>query len=531
MRVYTPRTFNKALSPSFKQGILSQTGSFSHLEQLRLLAKAAHEHPWTFATVDAVSRSVLGAGWKFVTVERYKNSATTRQRRVLEDFFDYTERQWDNIKDFQSLSDKVGQTINSYRLFGHSAWEIIKNGGGKPVGFDVLSGITVPNVKEDGTFKSPAFLFYAWGTNTPVEYDAEELAYFYNPGITGNVMGESPYESLVNTTLPSDIFAAVSYRSLFENVNAPYNGIWEIDPAVSDDDMDMFMGLLEDRYSGAANYGRNPLVIRGGAKFNPVTSRNSEDAPYLAGRKFNREEFYGVTGVDGNKLGISEDANKANMRETRREFHENTLRPLFQKLQSDIYSQIIVRVLGIRGWELRFNEPDITNKLEQASIDMRYLQWGVESPNEVREQKGLEPREDGDYYLTPANMQRSDKMDEDTASNDTSPNLDNTDTTEEPASNDTTNPVNNPNPAVRPDRETDGGATKSAVVELKKWRKRHLEYLDGKKAFKEFESDYIEPRLVSAITDGLKSAGHDFSKARYVFDRAIDICERMKNGT
>jgi hypothetical protein len=496
----------------------------SEHERLKLLARTVHEHPWTYATIDAVARSALGAGWKYVPVERYKNDATNRQRKKLEDFFEYRERKWDNIKDFQSLPDKIGQTVAAYRLFGHLGWEIIRDARGVPIGFDVLSGILSPRVSDSGYFQNPAFTFYPWEASGHVTYKLDEVAYFYNSGVTGRISGESSYESLINTSLPSDIFAAVSYRSLFENVNAPYNGVWTVDPQVSDEDLEAFIGLLEERYSGAVNFGRNPLVIRGNAEFKPTISRNDEDAPYLDGRAFNREEFYGVTGVDGNKLGITSDANKSNIRETRREFHENVLRPLFRRLEDDIYNQVIVRILGIRGWKMQFNQPDITNALEQASIDMRYMQWGVYSPNEIREQRGEDKREDGDFYYVPLNMARSDREEEMQQDQQTRPNSDNNENSDDPMPNDTSGePVRVPR-----DDETGspGEASKAAIAELKKWRKKYLEFLDKKRTDGDFSCLVVEKEVEATVKSLLAEAGNDFNLVKNIFEGAVLVYGR-----
>jgi len=517
MKIYTPA--KKGMDIGIKKigsNLFSGSKDITHIDMLKLLAQAAHEHSWTFATVDAISRSVVGSGWSIVPVERYANDQSKRKRKAVEDFFEYRERSWDNIKDFQSLPDKLAQTVGSYRLFGHAAWEMVRDGNNDPIGFDVLSGIVIPQVDESGYFENPAFLFYPWGAGDPIEYQVDEIAYFYNSGITGKITGESPYSTLANTTIPSDLFAAVSYRSLFENVNAPYNGLWQIDPSVSDDDFDFFLALLEERYSGATNFGRNPLVIRGGADFKQVKSRNTEDAPYLDGRSFNREEFFGVTGVDGNKLGITSSANKANIRETRREFHENILRPLFRKLEDDIYYQVIVRMLDARGWKFQFKQPDITNAVEQASIDMRMLQWGIYSPNEIRKHRGEDPRTDGDYYYAPMNMVQMTDGEMVSPTGDKTEN-DNPGQTEPDET--------EPSEPERVPRDEDTSVSNMAISDLRLWRRLHLQYLDGKREKKEFKSDYIDQEVLQEVQRQLIDVGKDFQEVKGIFDRAIKAYE------
>lgn len=479
---------------------------------LRLLRDASRTHPWTFATVEAVARSVIGSGWQYIPVEGQESSATQKSLKQLVNFFEFRTRRWDNIKDFISLPDKMSQTIASYRLYGHAAWEIVRNANGLPIGFDVLSGVVIPLVDKNGYFKSPAFKLIPWDEkDDAIYYEVDEIVYFQNPGISGTIGGESMYEALSSTSLPADIYASVAYREIFKNSNAPYNGVWELDPSVSDEDFDAFAELLQSRYSGAGNFGRNPLVVRGTAKFNSYASRSKEDAPYLEGRAFNREEYYAVTGVDGNKLGISEEANKSNIRETRREFHENVLRPIFKKLEDSIYYQVNVRLFGAYGWRLQFNQPDITTALERTTMNMRDAQLGFYTINEIRERNGDKPREGGDFVYIPKNMAL---MYEDGTYFDPSNSNIGDDLPDDEAGDDTPNADD-----VRAPRDEENPDTMNALKELRLWRKYHLKALDGKKPMKDFITNSIPPSMSSAIKVDLSQAGENFDLVKMIFDR------------
>lgn len=539
MKLDSKKLIRPSVSKAIKDGAITYFAGTERREVTSLLAEAYHKHPWTFATVDVVSRSVIGAGWKFVPHPKKEGLAKDGDLERLNDFFDYSERRWDNIKDFQSLSNKLSHTVSSYRLLGHTAWEIIYSKSGNPLGFDVLSGVTLPNVEDDGRFKKDAFTYYAWGKSTGVSYARDEIAYFYNPGATGSVFGESPYEALAHTSLPSDLFAATAYRQLFENRNAPYNGVWQVDPSVSNEDFDAFLGVLEDRYTGAMNYGRNPLVIRGAAEFKQMVSTAKEDAPYLEGRAFNREEFFGVTGVDGNKVGITEYGNKSNIRETRRDYHENTLRPLFVILEEGIYHQVIRRVLGIEGWILKFNRPDITNALEQSAIDKANMQFGVYSPNEVRIQKGEKPRPDGDFYYMATSSQ---EMMEDAAEQAKKQSDDQTHGARgrnagpnDPGGNSDTGESGSDSgnitlPSGRPPRDEEhpdsmNSLRPTIIGELKTWRRLKLMAMDGKKESKPFKCNAIPTEVAKTINEMLDEAEGDFELVKRIFEGAMKAFE------
>jgi len=296
---------------------------------------------------------------------------------------------------------------------------------------------------------------------------------------------------------------------MFQNVNAPYNGVWTVDQGVSDEDFDMFIELLEQRYASPENFGRNPLVIRGGAEFTQTKSRSEEDAPYLEGRRFNQQEMSAVFGVDSNKLGLSGAANKANMRETRREYHENTIRPIFETMEEAIYLQVIVRLLGLDEWRIVFNRPDFMNALEQATIDMRYIQNAVYSPNEIRKQRGDDPRDGGDIYFEPPNMSGGNNEGE---------------------SSDDGSSRNNEKPERPPRDEEAPTSEREVLAELKAWRKHVLRSLDGKRKAKEFVVSSIPSGMALGIQD-LLGGCKDFDDVKKVFSSAASAVEESYGGS
>lgn len=492
-------TFNGGLIQTEAEKKLKSNSRYTFLYEL---LKAHKSHSWTSATVGAVCRSMIGSGVKIVPYEG--KTPRLKDTKRAKEFFNQTNRQWDNIKDSVSLYAKLYQIIGLFRLLGQVGVEIVRDGSRNPIGFDVVSGFVIPNIDEKGYYKSPAYYVRPWGQTNYIEYAEDELAYFYNPGLSGSVFGETVYESLVQTTIPSDMYAAVSYRELFQNVNAPYNGVWKIDPATSDEDFDYFLELLEHRYTGAANFGKNPLVVRGGAEFVPTPSRNKEDAPYLDGRRYNQSEMSAVTGVDSNKLGLTNDANKANIRETRREFHENALRPMYVLLEDMFYNLLFRKVLGIDTLKLEFGRPDFATALEQATIDARYLANGVMSPNEVRLRMGYDKRESGDVYYEPQNMDRVGSDGE---------------VREEP--------VNTGDPNTdqqRPERSPrDEEDISKALSELAAWRKFAIRVSKGERSSREFTAVYLPSEYALTIKSMIEESAGDSQTIRAIFDAAKDM--------
>ncbi len=129
-----------------------------------------------------------------------------------------------------------------------------------------------------------------------------------------------------------------------------------------------------------------------------------QDLPYQEARGDVRDETLAAAGVSGPVLGIGDTFSSANIREARRQFHETTMEPLFRMIEGGFYEQVHLRELASPGWAIKFNNPDFLTAVERATVHMRYIQFGVFSPNEAREDLGKDARKDGDDYVTPSGM-------------------------------------------------------------------------------------------------------------------------------
>lgn len=392
---------------------VNRNDGFQHFyNKSNILRSAGTRHSWTHATAISIGRAAIGGGYSFVRHPIFgKEISPARQKEIDKIMVDVNKvffaapEKTKYIQDTNGLSAKIYYTANSFVLYGQFTWEKVRDRNtGKMVGFDALPGITMPNVDANGKFQTPAYYFRPWNSQTVVEYKVRDLMYVTNPGLDMSIFGSSDYDALSDNTVPSDIYASKAYKLQFENINAPYNGVWVVDPSTSEQDYLDFLAMLSNRYTGIESFGANPLVIKGQAKFEEHRSRSNDDAPYLEGRRYNQEEISAVTGVSSAKLGITDNASKTNHRELRREFHENTLRPVFQFIEDGIYAQIMCQEFDLPEYKLAFNRPDLSTALEEATILGRYLQNGIMSPDEARAALGKASRTDeyGSKFFIPS---------------------------------------------------------------------------------------------------------------------------------
>lgn len=358
-------------------------------------------HGYSRAAISVIGRSAVGTWWTLRKHPEYSKQAKTLHRKKLYDFYMMRERQWDNIKDWYSFAYKIFIAVQYLKFFGQCAFHIVRDGYGNALGLDFLHGFVVPNVDEQGNFKSPAFTQYISKDPTEVvNYnDPRDIVYIINPDWEGYVTGGTDVEALTDFTLPLDIYLQTTAREYVRNRSKP-EAFYVLSDQLSDEAFDDFVAAIEEKYMGAANAGKSPVVVQGELDIKELNTMPSS-LPYADSRKDARDETFAVAGVSGAKVGLAEDMpGSGGLREYRREFHETTMIPIFRTLEIAFYEQINLREFDVAGWEFKFNNPDFLTLVERATVDMRYWTIGALNPNEIRYGLGYEPRKDegGDLY-------------------------------------------------------------------------------------------------------------------------------------
>jgi len=483
------------------------TGRSSREEEILDLMDAVAVVPFLSASGAVIGRSVVGPGFDIVEAELGAGGSKRKRQRIL-DFFNYVSPMQRSVKDIYSPLAKIYTTAFSFRMFGHSAWEIIRDKSTNvPLGFDIVPGVIKPNIEPDGTFKRPAYIQYLRvnGVDSKFDFnDPEDVVFFAVPDYSGGIyMAE--LLALSEYTLPSEIYAAVAYRSLHENRDAPYSGFWYTPSDIDDDTFSRFVAMVNARYTGSANYGRNPIIMKGEGGFKSIAPAR-DDAPYLEGRQINRQEISATTGVSGAKHGIE---TSSDMRELRREFYESTMRPVMALIEESIYVNVCIRLFGAPEWKFKFRRPDFTTAVEDASIELRRIQWGQWSPNEARASRGEAPREGGDYYLVPANM----NVDGKPGRPENQP-VDDNQGDMEPSEEDPVPPTQPPEQPV---------VEENAIVdELRKWRRFAMRVAGGKRFRRDFvPSEYMPESLAEFVFDALDDIGDNIDTVAEFFDDLI----------
>jgi HK97 family phage portal protein len=405
-----PDTITRRIQPQQDNPLASKFAFSKDIATLLMkydtLISTFYKYPWLSGSVMQIAKTISGSGYDIVnaSLEIKQTKVLQKKKEAVLNFFRNisSKKEWNNIKDTITTSVKFQMTVIHFLLFGQAAWEVNKDDEGNVIGFDYIHGLVVPNITHTGAFKSPAFVVYPWNApdrlNNPISYEkSTDIILFSFPSVGGEFVGRTYLEALLEYTIPADIYAAKSYLSLHKNHRSPA-GIWIVEDT-DEDEWEAVSTMIDTYYKGVENYASSAIVTSKKVEFKEFRSSAKDDAPYLEGRDFAKGEIAAVTGVPTSKLGVSEDMDKTDLQEMKRDFYESTIRPLIKILEETIDEQVIGRYFGTRELKLEFKEPDFLNGVERSSVARRYFEIGVFSPNDIRQKYLNEPpREGGDKY-------------------------------------------------------------------------------------------------------------------------------------
>lgn len=164
---------------------------------------------------------------------------------------------------------------------------------------------------------------------------------------------------------------------------------------------------LKDSFSkehgGWQNSGKVP-ILEEGMQLKSL-GLSMADAQFLESRKFNRSEIAGIFGVPAHMINDLDRATFSNIEHQDIGFVKHTLGPWLRNIEQQLELSLLTEIE--RGEYFIEFSVDGLLRGDNASRWDSYtsaIQWGVLSPNEVRELENRNPREGGDDYLTPINM-------------------------------------------------------------------------------------------------------------------------------
>jgi HK97 family phage portal protein len=426
-----------------------------------------------------------------------------------------------NMNSTMTSSDVFTATQGYLELNGNEFWYIPSNmNGSKPTEIWPLNPSKVTVVKGETSLVAGYIYLNPKGAEVPL--DVKEVLHFkrWNPNDQYRGMGTIQAAA---TAIDIDNYSADWNKNFFFNSAMP-SGVLSTTSPLTTEQYERLKEAWKTRYQGVENAHRT-AILEGGMTYSRV-SMTQKEMDFLEQRRYTRDEILGIFRVPKSILGIVEDVNRANAEATEYIFAKRVIKPRMQFI-ADRLNEFYLPLFGLdqNKYYFEFEDPVPQNR----ELELRERESGINSgymtPNEAREEIGLDPIEGGDELK---NINASPFSFQDpNADPNADPNQDNAP------------PKKNPPP--NPDDNQDEPPQKSArkiTKSLEKVVENRIKYINSeiKKRKGTFKTIYLGQKdyLVSRIKSkkSIKAAGDEL--VDYVFEDwedQIDILKEAINDT
>lgn len=291
--------------------------------------------------------------------------------------------------------------LRSVLMFGNAVAEIERNGRGQVVALTPIpfGCVTVESLAD----RSLRYRISEPGRPSRVLLDSEVLHVRY--ASPDGVLGKSPLE-LTGGVVALAMRQARTARVQAERGLVPPGafGLGEDVKALSEPAFQRLKSQLEAMMRSFADTGK-PLVLEGGMKWQPMGS-SAADAQFVEARRLGLQDVARIYGVPASVVGLSDRPTYGSVEQEHRALVSQCLAPHARRLESAMMRALLTG----EGRRSHLIEHDLAGLL-RGDLPTRYSAYatgitnGFMSPNEARRIENLPPREGGDEFLRPLNMQ------------------------------------------------------------------------------------------------------------------------------
>lgn len=203
-------------------------------------------------------------------------------------------------------------------------------------------------------------------------------------------------------TLGLGIAAERHGAKLFVNGANP-GGALETEQTLTDEVFERVKASWNEKHTGLEN-SHKVAILEGGLKWTSVTMTNT-DAQWLENRKHTDNQICGLLRVPPHKIAILDRSTNNNIEHQSLDYVNDGLMPHLNRIEN----RIRISLLNERDEEDHFAKFNVAALLRgdmkaRSQFYKDMVSIGAYSPNDVLELEDRNPREGGDIYLTPANM-------------------------------------------------------------------------------------------------------------------------------
>lgn len=363
------KIFGKAEKKNFESGWHSLT------EYLNNWGGESYKS-YTFACINARAENISKAG-----IFLYKRSGNGEQKEVKNhEFLSLIAKPNKRNQTFKEILHKISTSLD---LYGNAYVFIHRGLKNKPLG---LYHLPSNNIKINMNKCMTEIESYDYYTNEGiVKYKPKDIIHFLIPDPDSNIYGKSTVSGF-NFTLEIDYLQNLYQRNFYKN-DAAIGMLLESDSILPDDKYERYVNQFKQTYEGAVNSGKT-LLLEGGIKAKPYQAF-PKDVEILPSRKLIRDEIMTLFRVPKVILGITDDVNRANSRESIKIFNDYVIKP-FAKINIESKLNIFLKN--------NYEEENIFLSLEydfEIDRDLQlkayeiYRKYDIASVNEIREMEGF----------------------------------------------------------------------------------------------------------------------------------------------
>jgi HK97 family phage portal protein len=279
------------------------------------------------------------SGHMYVNLADTEKEISDAEKNELSEIFNCSES---THKTFKSL---LARTVRDMEVTGNAYWVILRNDGGKALGFQPADPRTMAIIADE-TGLIHSYIQRVIGKEVK-EYKPEDIVHFKGEDDPNHeVFGMGKLEPII-WEARTDNAAMVSNYKFFEN-NAVPSALYILDEKIPKDKLKLKFDEIKKHFGGAANYKKAGAIV--GVKDIKMLNITQKDMEFLAGRKFSTEKICASFGVPMFKLGYTEKVNNNNGTELLKTFFEDTIDPIETMIQENITMQFLIR----EGYQIAF---------------------------------------------------------------------------------------------------------------------------------------------------------------------------------
>lgn len=337
-----------------------------------------------------------------------------RQRKVNGGSVSSTELTNHPVTRILDKNSSIEQTAFSFREamyvsalnWGNGYAEIERDMAGRPINlwFIAPDRVRVRRYRDSGN------IYYEInnGTQGIVELAPAEILHLHGLGFDG-LVGYNVI-AYASRTLGMGVALEEYGGSFFKNGSVPV-GVLSYPKQLSKPAKERLRESWEANLKGARR-GLKTVVLEDGLQWNPTAIPN-DSAQFIESRKFTNIDVCRWYGVPPNKLFDWDKSTYNNFEQANREVVIDTLLPWIRRFEEEVDRKLLARNYGGLYSKMNVRELLRGDPATRSAYYTSLFKMASISPNEVREEEGRNPIEDGDrYFIAANNLVPLDRIDE-----------------------------------------------------------------------------------------------------------------------